>query len=114
MAKVKEQVHLFQPVLPVLLMEKAHTIVVTSKGKGEGKDEGIQVQRLTITGSDDGNKETVEKRVIVHQMDQVMVMKNELPLIQTPIPRMERQLQILHVNIIPDDVYIVIDGKEGK
>jgi TonB-dependent SusC/RagA subfamily outer membrane receptor len=93
---------------------KGTTIVVTSKGNGEAKGEGSSSSTYTIIGSGDGNKKTVEKRIIVTSDGSGKGDEKRITINTDTDTKDGKTVSSSTVNIIPDDIYVLIDGKEGK
>ena len=93
---------------------KGTTIVVTSKGTGEGKGEGSSSSSYTVTGSPDGNKKTVEKRVFVTSNGSGSGDEKRITINTDTDTNDGKSITKSSVNVFPDDAYVIIDGVEGK
>ena len=89
---------------------KSYTI--TSTGEGKGESEGKSGTTVNVTTSDDGTKK-IEKRVIVTGYKTPDDTKRIT--INTDTKTIDGKTTVTsNVNTIPNDVLILIDGKEGK
>jgi hypothetical protein len=105
---------MFQPELQDRVMVKGTTIVVTSGVKGEAKGEGSSSSTYTITGSPDGSKKTVEKRVFVTSSDSGLGDEKRITINTDTDTKVGNTTTKSYVNIFPDDAYVIIDGVPGK
>jgi len=89
---------------------KTTTIVVTGKKIGEGNSSST----YTITGSPDGSKKTLEKDVVVTGYGPVKADSKYVIINTNTDTNNGKTVTNKTVNVIPDDVYVVIDGVPGK
>jgi hypothetical protein len=93
---------------------KGTTIVVTAKGNVEVKGEGSSGSAYSISGSPDGSKKTVEKRVVVTSNGSGSGDEKSITINTDSETKDGKTVTKSIVNIFPDDAFFIIDGKEGK
>jgi TonB-dependent SusC/RagA subfamily outer membrane receptor len=93
---------------------KVTTIIVTSKGSGEGSGEGKNGATLSVNSSSDGDKVVKGKRYVVTQSGSNVDDKKQFFITSDTETKDGKTVTNSTVKLIPDDVYYLIDGKEGK
>jgi bla regulator protein BlaR1 len=83
---------------------KATTITITGKGTGEGKNGS----KIYVSGSNDGKTQVIQKRYVVTDDKPQVIISTDTE------TKDGKTVSNSTLKLIPDDVYYLIDGKEGK